>query len=97
MMRRILLASAFAALAAPAMGQSCFAINNLGAETWWPQDISQNKYVTSSLGDPLVRLVAPYALEPAIASAWSMSDDGLAYRFTLRDDALFHDGSKSNT
>ena len=71
-----------------------FAINNLGAETWWPQDISQNKYVTSNIGDPLVRLVSPYVLEPAIASAWSMSADGLSYSFTLRDDVLFHDGSK---
>lgn len=95
MRRSMITAATLACLATPAASQSLtFAINNLGAETWWPQDISQNKYITSNLGDPLIRLAAPYSLDPAVASAWSMSDDGLAYTFALRDDVLFHDGSK---
>lgn len=78
-----------------AMAQSLtFAINNLGTETWWPQDISQNKFITSNIGDPLIRLAAPYALEPALASGWTMSADGLTYSFTLREGVLFHDGTK---
>lgn len=29
-----------------------------------------------------------------MATAWSVSNDGLAYTFTLRDDVLFHDGTR---
>ena len=32
-------------------------------------------------------------IEPRIASGYTMSDDGLAYTFTIRDDVTFHDGS----
>ena len=73
-MRRTLMTGiTLAALAAPpALAQSLtFAINNLGAETWWPQDISQNKYISSNIGDPLIRLAAPYSLEPALATGWA--------------------------
>lgn len=30
------------------------------------------------------------AIEPGLASAWTLSDDGLTYTFTLRDKVLFH-------
>lgn len=94
MLARTALMLAAAALAAPAQAQTLtFAINNLGAETWWPQDISQNKFITSSIGDPLVRLEAPYRLVPALAESWSMSADGLSHSFVLREGATFHDGT----
>ena len=32
-------------------------------------------------------------VEPALASDWTISDDGTVYTFTLRDDVTFHDGS----
>jgi peptide/nickel transport system substrate-binding protein len=32
-------------------------------------------------------------LEPDLATSWEVSDDGLAYTFTLRDDVVFSDGS----
>ena len=82
----------------PQQGQAAnrviMAIQDLGPETWWPQDISNNKFITGSIGDPLVRLVSPYNLEPALAKSWTISDDGLTYTFTLRDDVYFHDGTK---
>ncbi|MEM8729556.1 MAG: ABC transporter substrate-binding protein [Pseudomonadota bacterium] len=31
--------------------------------------------------------------EPALATDWTISDDGLVYTFTLRDGVTFHDGS----
>lgn len=86
--------SAMAPLAAHAQVRMTIAINTLGSENWWPQDIANNKYLTGTIGDPLVRLVLPYKLEPALASSWKVSDDGLTYAFTIRDDVLFHDGSK---
>ncbi len=33
------------------------------------------------------------AIEPLLASSWTISDDGLTYTFTLRDDVTFTDGS----
>jgi peptide/nickel transport system substrate-binding protein len=31
---------------------------------------------------------------PGLASAWTISDDGLTYTFTLRQDVTFHDGTR---
>ncbi len=79
---------------AQARGAVTIAINSLGPETWWPQDIAGNKYISSTIGDPLLRLVSPYQIEPAIASSWSVTPNGLTYEFTIRDDVFFHDGTK---
>jgi peptide/nickel transport system substrate-binding protein len=35
-------------------------------------------------------------LEPGLASSWEISDDGLAYTFTLQEDVTFHDGEPFN-
>ncbi|GAA3666449.1 ABC transporter substrate-binding protein [Microbacterium marinilacus] len=43
--------------------------------------------------DSLVDLDADGEIVPWLASAWEVSDDGLAYTFTLRDDVSFHDGT----
>jgi peptide/nickel transport system substrate-binding protein len=48
---------------------------------------------TDLMFDPLV-LVDPVSLEPIpwLADSWTISDDNRTYTFTLRDDAVFHDG-----
>lgn len=35
-------------------------------------------------------------LHPALATSWSVSDDGLVWTFELRDDVVFHDGTPFN-
>ena len=48
---------------------------------------------TDLMYDPLV-LVDPVSLEPIpwLAESWTISDDNRTYTFTLRQDAVFHDG-----
>jgi len=50
--------------------------------------------VLRSLYEPLVRRVDAGAHAPALASAWSVSDDARSWRFRLRDGVRFHDGAR---
>jgi len=44
--------------------------------------------------DTLVQFTAgETTVTPRLATEWTVSDDGLTYTFTLRDDVVFHDGS----
>ncbi|WP_417307832.1 ABC transporter substrate-binding protein [Devosia sp.] len=44
--------------------------------------------------DALVQFKAgETSVSPRLATEWEVSDDGLSYTFTLRDDVTFHDGS----
>ncbi|GAB3276573.1 ABC transporter substrate-binding protein [Kineosporia babensis] len=43
--------------------------------------------------DSLVDLDAEGTVQPWLASAWEVSDDGLTYTFTLREDVTFQDGT----
>lgn len=52
-----------------------------------------DRFLRPSIFDGLVKYGADgTTIEPALASAWEISDDGLAYTFKLRA-ATFHDGS----
>jgi len=42
----------------------------------------------------LVSLTPDQKIEPALASAWTVSPDGLTYTFDLREGVTFHDGQK---
>ena len=63
---------------------------------------TQGLRVIDAIYDPLVREdlsavtdTAP-ALKASLAETWTMSDDGLTYRFTLRSGVKFHDGTEFN-
>lgn len=47
-------------------------------------------WAATQLYNGLVRLDSNLNIEPCIAKSWSISDDGLLYTFTLRDDVYFH-------
>lgn len=50
--------------------------------------------IMMNLYDGLVRYAdGTLDVEPALASEWSINEDGTVYTFTLRDDVTFHDGS----
>lgn len=53
-------------------------------------DVSQNIY------DGLVALDQEGAIQPALATVWSLSDDNLTWTFTLREGVTFHDGTEFN-
>jgi len=44
----------------------------------------------------LLEVDANLGLQPELARAWEVSEDGLIYTFHLRDDVLFHDGTPFN-
>lgn len=50
--------------------------------------------VSDTIYDTLLELDADGKLQPSVAKSWKVSDDRLTYTFTLRDDVVFHDGSK---
>ncbi len=46
-----------------------------------------------SIYDYLIEVLPDKSIVPNLASAWTVSDDGLTYSFTLQPDVTFHDGS----
>lgn len=43
--------------------------------------------------DMLIAMQPDGTFLPSLATEWTLSDDGLTYTFTLRDDVVFHDGT----
>ncbi len=52
--------------------------------------------VSNQIFDPLVWINDDLEFEPALAESWTVSDDGLAYTFKLREDVVFHNGEPFN-
>jgi len=46
--------------------------------------------------DRLVCIGFDFAYHPWLAKSWEVSDDGKVWTFSLRDDVVFHDGTKFN-
>ncbi|MCU0511271.1 MAG: ABC transporter substrate-binding protein [Anaerolineae bacterium] len=53
--------------------------------------VLRSVYDTLVYRDPVTK-----AIVPGLASAWTISDDGLVYTFNLRQDVMFHDGTFFN-
>ncbi len=53
-----------------------------------------DEVVYANVFEGLTRIDRDGVVQPALAESWVVSDDGLTYRFTLRDGATFHDGSE---
>lgn len=52
--------------------------------------------IIANIFDTLVWLTPEFKVEPLLATEWSVSKDGLAYTFKLREDVKFHDGTPFN-
>lgn len=53
--------------------------------------------ITTNIFEGLVRFKdGTLEVEPALATDWTISDDGLVYTFTLREGVTFHDGTPFN-
>ncbi|GAA1321944.1 ABC transporter substrate-binding protein [Leucobacter albus] len=57
---------------------------------------AQDARVMRQVFDNLVAFDANGELIPWLATGWELSDDGLEYTFTLRDDVTFHDDTPFN-
>lgn len=68
---------------------------NLSAGHMDPQvsQIDASAMVQRGVLDSLVFQNPDGTFAPWLATEWSVSDDGLHYTFTLRDDVVFHDGT----
>ncbi len=49
--------------------------------------------VYQNIFEGLVRIDQTGAVQPGLAESWTISDDGLTYRFALHDGVTFHDGT----
>jgi peptide/nickel transport system substrate-binding protein len=57
---------------------------------------AQDARIMRQIYDSLVVLDADKTVQPWLAESWTISDDGLTYTFTVRDDVVFHDGTPFN-
>jgi peptide/nickel transport system substrate-binding protein len=87
--------SAGAAPEAPA-GQMTWAAHITLAPTWFdPAEtpgIGTPFMILYALHDALVKPMPGNPMAPSLAESWSLSKDGLAYEFVLRQGARFHNG-----
>jgi peptide/nickel transport system substrate-binding protein len=91
----IVLAVAPSAGAAPE-GQMTWAVHISLAPTWFdPAEtpgIGTPFMILYAVHDALVKPMPGNPMAPSLAESWSVSKDGLAYEFVLRQSARFHNG-----
>ncbi|WP_087023362.1 ABC transporter substrate-binding protein [Thaumasiovibrio subtropicus] len=73
-------------------------LNLSGPFEFTSQDLAKNGYLFTRLQvvESLIRIEDDAALSPQLATAWTQSDDGLTWTFTLRDNVKFHNGDTLN-
>jgi peptide/nickel transport system substrate-binding protein len=74
--------------------RTVFKYNEMGAVTSLdPAKASsfENIWVVNQIYNGLVEMNDSLSVEPSIASSWEISEDGLTYKFHLRDNVFFHD------
>ena len=74
--------------------QQVFRFNELGDVTSLDPALSgsfENNWAVHQLFNGLVEMDDELRVRPCIAKSWSISDDGLVYRFLLRRDVFFQD------
>src|SRR5215813_5870894 len=82
--------------AAPARAETTLTVvDGIDVKDWDPAvAYGHESYVLNNIYDPLTRYNTKEAkLEPALATSWSVSDDGLAWTFKLRPNVKFHSGA----
>lgn len=52
-----------------------------------------DEVVYANVFEGLTRYAADGSIQPGLASSWSISDAGIVYTFTLRENVTFHDGT----
>lgn len=57
-----------------------------------PHDYSANMALLDLIYEPLVRYGLDGSIQPALATSWTITPDGLTWTFTLRPYVTFHDG-----
>ena len=100
---------AFAALVlAAVITMLCTACDDDGKDYIFKYDIAANPrtldpqtanddsslQLISNIFDGLLRLDSEGNVEPAVAESWEVSEDGLTYRFKLREDVYWYDGNE---
>ncbi|MEG0113787.1 MAG: ABC transporter substrate-binding protein, partial [Comamonas sp.] len=53
---------------------------------------TDNRDVSAKITEGLLRYDAKFQPQPLLATSWTVSPDGLQYRFKLRQGVKFHDG-----
>ena len=61
---------------------------------YWQDSANALRFPTFyNVQETVVEVLPDGTMVPMLAEAWTISDDGLTYTFTIRQGAKFHDGS----
>ncbi len=79
--------------AAPNQLRVVFGSDEVGVSTYNPFEAEVTNEAWNLIYETLVTLGLDGHYYPRLATSWSVSDDGLVWRFTLRKGVTFHDGT----
>ena len=97
--KALLAATALAGAAVPAFADGTLTVaQRQDPQNWDPVDTFLLAWggIASNIYDGLVRRDENLDLQPGLATSWETLDDGMRYRFTLREGVTFHNGEPFN-